>query len=63
MTPEEFKEIRKRNFRSQTECAAWLRRNKDTVRRWECGEIQVPWVVQMLIKYLDKGIIDKEYKG
>jgi DNA-binding transcriptional regulator YiaG len=60
MTPQEFKQLRKRVFTTQEKCAEWIHYDTRQVKRWEAGHAPIPWIVQKLIIALDDGVIDKE---
>ena len=63
MSKQEFRELRKRNFRTQKACGIWLHYATRQVERWEAGYTPVPWTVATLMRLLDDGTITKELEG
>lgn len=49
--PLNFKTLRKECGYNKKECAAFLRVNEKTVRRWEKGESEIPWSAFLALMY------------
>ena len=52
MTPAEFKQARKALGLTINALASTLRTNERTIRRWEHGDIPIPYTAVLAIKYL-----------
>jgi hypothetical protein len=66
ISPEGFRELRMSCLLSQKATAALLGVGVATVRRWDCGERRVPWVVVRLLRLSrlgDLGALDDHWRG
>jgi DNA-binding transcriptional regulator YiaG len=52
MKPEELTKIRERLKFNQSQLAAELNVQRSTVSRWESGEVAIPKVAELAIRYL-----------